>query len=554
MTDLLNESENTFIESHSNSLKSKFRERYKSKRAADKAELGDQIRILKNQNGQDKQMANAAEIQRSAELEAKYKQKKATLCAELEQEKVQFFAVQKQDMENFKSQEHAKIQLEIQAQTSKDMEVYSKEKETQLRKAIQEEYSTALMGDQKKAKADKDQYEQRIHELEQERRCLSLEKQNLELRSSQSSQKLKLMKTQLQAADSALSKAKALISIKTAEIEELTHALDGKVFNPAGNSNVVALMAETEVQKQELQHMKSRLQTAKRREEDLTNESNIANDRVTSLQERIKILEANINTSTSRCTKLESQAYNTAKTDHRLELMKSKQDNLQAQLQSANELKDAIRDMNLDLKIQIKATKSSLSSAKRKTAEADILNIKELQDIDSWASLHSAMLTQYHKEVKMTTDLLHRVDIMCEYRRDFVHGLCNILNIKNFLPAATNEAPFITWPEKLRDDLLLEKIQKIIRNNIQDNRSLQKEDRELDATIKDLTVTAEPFTAHHKKCSRRWKKEAAKSKSLLRDHYNLARRLIFLIIKICDTLGIISMNDQAFIDALEADD
>ncbi|KAF4303780.1 hypothetical protein GTA08_BOTSDO08235 [Botryosphaeria dothidea] len=467
-------------------------------------------------------MANAAEIQRSAELEAKYKQKKATLCAELEQEKVQFFAVQKQDMENFKSQEHAKIQLEIQAQTSKDMEVYSKEKETQLRKAIQEEYSTALMGDQKKAKADKDQYEQRIHELEQERRCLSLEKQNLELRSSQSSQKLKLMKTQLQAADSALSKAKALISIKTAEIEELTHALDGKVFNPAGNSNVVALMAETEVQKQELQHMKSRLQTAKRREEDLTNEK--------------------------------SQAYNTAKTDHRLELMKSKQDNLQAQLQSANELKDAIRDMNLDLKIQIKATKSSLSSAKRKTAEADILNIKELQDIDSWASLHSAMLTQYHKEVKMTTDLLHRVDIMCEYRRDFVHGLCNILNIKNFLPAATNEAPFITWPEKLRDDLLLEKIQKIIRNNIQDNRSLQKEDRELDATIKDLTVTAEPFTAHHKKCSRRWKKEAAKSKSLLRDHYNLARRLIFLIIKICDTLGIISMNDQAFIDALEADD
>lgn len=83
------------------------------------------------------------------------------------------------------------------------------------------------------------------------------------------------MKTQLQAADSALSRAKALISIKTAEIEELTHALDGKVFNPAGNSNVVALIAETKVQKQELQHMKSKLQTAKRREEDLTNESNI---------------------------------------------------------------------------------------------------------------------------------------------------------------------------------------------------------------------------------------------------------------------------------------
>lgn len=47
------------------------------------------------------------------------------------------------------------------------------------------------------------------------------------------------------------------------------------------------------------------------------------------------------------------------------------------------------------------------------------------------------MLAQYQKEVKMTTDLLHRVDIMCEYRRDFLHGLCNVLNINNFLPAAT---------------------------------------------------------------------------------------------------------------------
>lgn len=139
MIDLLNEIENTFIESlrsHSNCLKSKSRERYKSNRAADKAELGDQIRILNNQNGQDKQMANAAEIQRSAEFEAKYKQKKAALCAELEQEKVQLFAVQKQDMENFKFQEYAKIQLEIQAQTSKEMGVYLKEKEIQLRKAI----------------------------------------------------------------------------------------------------------------------------------------------------------------------------------------------------------------------------------------------------------------------------------------------------------------------------------------------------------------------------------------------------------------------------------
>lgn len=158
------------------------------------------------------------------------------------------------------------------------------------------------------------------------------------------------MKTQLQAADSALSKAKALISIKTAEIEELTHALDGKVLNPAGNSNIVALIAETKVQKQELQHMKSKLQTAKCREEDLTNESNIANVRATPLQERVKILEANMNTSTSRCTELEGQAYDTAKTDHRLELMKSKQENLQAQLQSANELKHTIRDMNSDLK------------------------------------------------------------------------------------------------------------------------------------------------------------------------------------------------------------